>query len=272
MTHTRTHADPDAKQPIHIRPWCNKHPFCAPKPGVDAAGNEEFCGTCFCVPCDMPAAQCASWAGNHCHATWSPRWRQIRDGLIKAKGIARVETPPDDVLDLALETPTDHPPNPNPNWQAERKAERKEKRDAEKERRLKESAQPSPSPPSPLPPHALPAAAHNAAAAQQFTLGMPPANVAIPQPSSLATMPLPLESFGKPLLAPWSALLQPPAAEPKSFHGAGALGMPAQVPHVKVEGVASPGPTKPYPVGKSKRANWQVKQYPSSHMLDWVHS
>jgi len=59
------------------------------------------------------------------------------------------------------------------------------------------------------------AAAHNAAAAQQFTLGMPPANVVIPQPSSLATMPLPLESFGKPLLAaPWSALLQPPAAAP----------------------------------------------------------
>lgn len=197
----------------------------------------------------MVAAKCASWNGNHCHATWSLRWRQIRDGLMKAKGTAQVEVPQDDVLDLVLEPPTDHPPNPNPNWQAERKAE--------KERRRKASAQPSPSPPSPLPPHALPAAAHNAAAAQQFTLGMPPANVVTPQPSSPATTPLPLESSGKPLLA----LLQPPAADPKSVHGASALGMPAQLPHVKVEGGAPSGPTEPYHVGKSNRAHWQVNHH-----------
>lgn len=139
---------------------------------------------------------CPTWQGDHSNAVFNAEWRTARDALKKAKGTAQVDGPEVDVLDCALEDPTDHQADPRG------RAEQNARRQAIKERRRKESAQPSPSPPPPLPPHALPAAAHNAA-----------------------------------------------------------LGMPAQLPHVKVEGGAPSGPTEPYHVGKSNRAHWQVNHH-----------
>ena len=48
----------------HLRSCCTAKPF---NPGK--ATNEAFCAECYCYICDVPASECVSWAGQHCHAT-----------------------------------------------------------------------------------------------------------------------------------------------------------------------------------------------------------
>lgn len=49
----------------HLRPNCLAKPW---QPNGDAS-NEICCSECYCYVCDVPAKECQSWRGEHCHAT-----------------------------------------------------------------------------------------------------------------------------------------------------------------------------------------------------------
>ena len=50
----------------HLRANCVVHPW-LPTGGDDA--NATCCAECYCYVCDVPAHECQSWRGEHCHAT-----------------------------------------------------------------------------------------------------------------------------------------------------------------------------------------------------------
>jgi hypothetical protein len=62
----------------HAREHCGKNAF----------GTAEFCNNCFCMVCNVVAADCKAWASHHLAKFNDPKWRKLRDERIAAEKAA----------------------------------------------------------------------------------------------------------------------------------------------------------------------------------------